>query len=153
MLKKGIVRGINSFLYAIAINVILSVIIMVAVNKPDFIPILPDFAARFSSGTMALLVQTILIGISSAAFGFWSIIMEFERISLLLQSIIYFILTAMVWIPVSILCWDLWKDSLSFITIVTSYLVSYVITWIIQYRNCKDSINQINKKLEELRND
>lgn len=153
MLKKGIVRGINSFLYAIAINVILSVIIMVAVNKPDFIPILPDFAARFSSGTMALLVQTILIGISSAAFGFWSIIMEFERISLLLQSIIYFILTAMVWIPVSVLCWDLGKDIFSFITIVTSYLISYVITWIIQYRNCKDSINQINKKLEELRND
>lgn len=153
MLKKGIVRGINSFLYAIAINVILSVIIMVAVNKPDFIPILPDFAARFSSGTMALLVQWILIGISSAAFGFWSIIMEFERISLLLQSIIYFILTAMVWIPVSVLCWDLGKDIFSFITIVTSYLISYVITWIIQYRNCKDSINQINKKLEELRND
>lgn len=153
MLKKGIVRGINSFLYAIAINVILSVIIMVAVNKPDFIPILPYFAARFSSGTMALLVQWILIGISSAAFGFWSIIMEFERISLLLQSIIYFILTAMVWIPVSVLCWDLGKDIFSFITIVTSYLISYVITWIIQYRNCKDSINQINKKLEELRND
>lgn len=153
MLKKGILRGINSFLYAIAINVILSVIIMATVNKPDFIPILPDFAARFSSETMALLVQWILIGISSAAFGFWSIIMEFERISLLLQSVLYFILTAMVWIPVSILCWDLGKDIFSFITIVTSYLVSYVITWIIQYRNCKDSINQINKKLEELRND
>lgn len=153
MLKKGILRGINSFLYAIAINVILSIIIMAAVNKPDFIPILPDFAARFSSGTMALLVQWILIGISSAAFGFWSIIMEFERISLLLQSVLYFILTAMVWIPVSILCWDLGKNSFSFITIVTSYLVSYVITWIIQYRNCKDSVNQINKKLEELRND
>lgn len=153
MLKKGILRGINSFLYAIAINVILSVIIMATVNKPDFIPILPDFAARFSSETMALLVQWILIGISSAAFGFWSIIMEFERISLLLQSVLYFLLTAMVWIPVSILCWDLGKDIFSFITIVTSYLISYVITWIIQYRNCKDSINQINKKLEELRND
>lgn len=153
MLKKGILRGINSFLYAIAINVILSIIIMAAVNKPDFIPILPDFAARFDSGTMALLVQWILIGISSAAFGFWSIIMELERISLLLQSVLYFILTAMVWIPVSILCWDLGENSFSFITIVTSYLVSYVITWIIQYRNCKDSVNQINKKLEELRND
>ena len=126
---------------------------MAAVNKPDFIPILPDFAARFSSGTMAFLVQWILIGISSSSFGFWSIIMEFERISLLLQSVLYFILTAMVWIPVSVLCWDLGKDIFSFITIVTSYLISYVITWIIQYRNCKDSINQINKKLEELRND
>lgn len=153
MLKRGLSRGINSFLYAIAINVILSIIIMAAVNKSDFIPILPDFAARFSSGTMALLVQWILIGFTSAAFGFWSIIMEYERISLLLQSILYFVLTAIVWIPVAIVCWDLGEDIFSFITIVTSYLLSYSITWIIQYRNCKDSINQINRKLEELRND
>lgn len=153
MIKRGITRGINSFLYSIAINVILSIIIMAAVNKPDYIPVVPDFAARFSSGTMALLVQWILIGITSAAFGFWSIIMEYERIGLLLQSILYFVLTAIVWIPVAIVCWDLGKNKFSFITIVTSYLLSYIITWIIQYRNCKDSIIQINRKLEELRND
>jgi glucan phosphoethanolaminetransferase (alkaline phosphatase superfamily) len=153
MLKKGVSRAINSFLYSIAINVILSIIIMAAVNKPDYIPIVPDYAARFSSGTMALLVQWILIGFTSAAFGFWSIIMEYERIGLLLQSILYFVLTAIVWIPVAIFCWDLGKNIFSFITIVTSYLISYIVTWTIQYRNCKDSIKQINRKLEELRND
>lgn len=153
MIKKGISRGINSFLYSIAINVILCIIIMVAVNKPDYIPIVPDYAARFSSGTMALLVQWILIGLTSAAFGFWSIIMEYERIGLLLQSILYFVLTAIVWIPVAIFCWDLGENVYSFISIITSYLISYIITWTIQYRSCKDSIKQINQKLEELRND
>lgn len=153
MLKKGVSRGINGFIYSIAINVIISIIIMAIVDKPDFIPILPDYAARFSSSTMALLVQWILIGFTSAAFGFWSIVMEYERISLLLQSILYFVLTAIVWIPVAIFCWDLGENSLSFISIVTSYLLSYIITWIIQFRNCKNSINQINRKLEELRND
>lgn len=153
MLRKGILRGVNSFFYSIAINVIIGIIIMAAVDKPDFMPIVPDFAARFSSETMALLVQWILIGITSATFGFWSIIMEHERIGLLFQSILYFVLTAIVWIPVAVLCWGLGENISSFITIVTSYLLSYIISWIIQYRNCKDSINQINRKLEELNND
>lgn len=153
MLKKGIVRGINSFVYSIVINVLLSIIIMAMVNKPDYLPLVPNYAARFSSNTMALMIQWILIGITSAAFGFWSIIMEFERLSLLLQSVIYFILTAIVWIPVALFCWDLGENAYSFITIVISYLISYIITWIIQYRSCKDSVNQINRKLDELRND
>ncbi|WP_455716115.1 DUF3021 domain-containing protein [Anaerosporobacter sp.] len=153
LLKKGIVRGINSFMYSVTINVILSIILIVIVNKPDFLPIVPDYAARFSSGTLALLIQWMLIGLTSAAFGFWSIIMELERMSLLLQSILYFVLTAIVWIPVAIFCWSLGENVFSFITIVTSYVVSYIVTWIIQYRSCRDSIKKINQKLEELRND
>ncbi|WP_310605483.1 DUF3021 domain-containing protein [Anaerosporobacter sp.] len=153
MLKKGLYRGINSFMYSIAINILLATLLMAIVNKSNFLPITPTFAARFSSKSMAFLVQCILIGITSAAFGFWSILMEYTHISLLLQSILYFILTAIVWIPVACFCWDFGSNAFSFITITTSYVISYIVTWAVQYHMCKKSILQINKKLEEMRNE
>ena len=151
MLKRAIKRGIHSFVNAAAINVIIFAIIMAAVNKPDFVPLLPEYAARFSSDILAMIVQIILIGITSAAFGFWSVIMEHERLSLLIQSILYFILTAAVWIPVAVLCWGLGKYVNSFISISLSYLIGYIISWIVQYRSCKHSLHQINEKLKEMR--
>jgi len=151
MLKKAMIRGMNSFVYATTINVIICCIVMVLVNKPDFIPMLPEFSARFSSDIFALIVQLILIGITSASFGFWSIIMEFGRISLLVQSILYFILTAIVWVPVAIICWGLGKYVSTFISISLSYLIAYIISWTVQYRSCKESVKQINQKLKEMR--
>lgn len=151
MLKKAITRAITSFMGAVSINVIIGLLIILIVDKPDFLPVLPEYADRFPSDTIALLVEWLLIGLTSASFGFWSIIMESERISLVAQSILYFILTTIVWLPVSIFCWNTNKYIGSFIGVTLSYLVSYIISWTIQYRLCKESIRQINQKLDEMR--
>jgi len=151
MLKNALVRGINSFMYAIAINVVIALIIIAIVNKPDFIPLVPDYAAHFESGIVALLLQTVLIGMTSAAFGAGSVILEIERWSLLKQSVIYFILTAAIWAPVSIFCWRIDKYPTAFINIICSYIVSYAITWIIQYTLCKKSVAKINQKLNQIK--
>ncbi|WP_167956523.1 DUF3021 domain-containing protein [Anaerosporobacter faecicola] len=151
MLKKAVIRGLNSFMYSVAINVVFAVIMMAVKKDPDFLPVIPDFVAHFPNKTYAFLVQCLLIGLTSTAFGFWSIIMEFERISLLVQSILYFIATTMVWLPVAMYCWNLGKYKVSLIASVISYMISYSVTWVIQYRTCKESINQINKKLGEMR--
>lgn len=151
MLKKALSRGITGFMFATAINIIICGIAIAAANKPDFLPVFPEFAARFSSEILAVIVQCILIGITSASFGFWSIIMEFDRLGLLVQSILYFVLTAIVWIPVAIVCWGLGTYVSTFISISLSYLIAYIISWAIQYRYCKESVKQINQKLKEMR--
>jgi hypothetical protein len=151
MLKNALVRGIHSFMYATAINVVIALIMIAIVNKPDFLPLVPDYAARFESGITAFLLQTVLIGMTSAAFGAGSVILEIERWSLLKQSIIYFILTAAIWVPVSIFCWCINKYTTAFISIICSYIISYVITWIIQYTLCKKSVTKINQKLDQMK--
>lgn len=150
MLKNAIIRGINSFMYAIAVNVLLAFVITAIVNEPGFVPVVPDYAAHFDSNITALLLQFILIGLTSAAFGTGSVIMEFERWSLLKQSIVYFIVTTVIWVPVSIFCWGIDKYSTAFISILTSYVSSYVITWLIQFRLCKKSVTKINQKLIQM---
>ena len=141
-MKKVISRGLSSFSYAITINIVIGMMIMTC--KPGFVPVMPDYAAHFSSDWMAYMVQVILIGVGSAAFGAGSTIMELERWSLIKQSIVFFIVTACVWIPVAVFCWGLGKYVVTFFTVIASYLVSYVITWMVQYKICKNNIKQIN---------
>lgn len=151
MLKNALIRGINSFMYAVSINVVASLIIMVIVGEPDFLPLVPEYAALFKSKAVALLLQNILIGITGSAFGAGSVLLEMERWSLLRQSVIYYIVTAAFWVPVSIFCWRADKYITACISMICSYTASYIITWIIQYRSCKKSVMEINQKLNEMK--
>jgi hypothetical protein len=137
-------------MYATAINVVIALVIVAIVNKPDFLPLVPDYAVHFESEIVAMLLQIVLIGITSAAFGAGSVILEIERWSLLKQSVIYFILTAVVWVPVSIFCWGINKYTTAFISVICSYTISYIITWMVQYNLCKKSVAKINQKINEM---
>jgi glucan phosphoethanolaminetransferase (alkaline phosphatase superfamily) len=150
MLKNALIRGINGFVYAIATNVILALIIIIMAKEPNFVPLVPDYAARFDSEIIALLLQTVLIGLTSAAFGAGSVILEIGHWSLLKQSIIYFIVTTVFWLPVSMFCWGINKYPTAFISVICSYIASYVITWVIQYSSCKKSVAKINQKLLQM---
>ena len=150
MIKRALIRGIRGFICATAINVILAIIIMAFANDPNFVPLVPDYAARFTSVYMALLVQFVLIGLTSAAFGAGSVILEIERWSLLKQSIIYFIVTTLFWLPVSIYCWRIDKYPTAFISIICSYMVSYITTWFLQLSQCKKSVAKINQRLNQM---
>ncbi|MDF2845451.1 MAG: hypothetical protein K0R00_3877 [Herbinix sp.] len=151
MVKRAFLRAFHGFMCGTVINVILALCIVAIVNKPDFAPLVPDYASHFESKIVALLLQCILIGLTSAIFGAGSVILEFERWSLLKQSVIYFILTAIVWVPVSIFCWRIDKYLPAFISFILSYTLTYIISWSIQLKICKKTVLEINQKLEELK--
>lgn len=149
MLKKAFIRGTNSFMYAIGISTVIQMLLLSFVKGMD--PVLPEFGMHFPNLYTAVLVQNILIGFTSAAFGAGSVIMEMERISLVVQSILYFVLTALIWIPVGCICWGLHRYPGTMLVMGVSYTVSYVISWMVQFKQCKKNVEQINKKLLELR--
>lgn len=148
--KIALQRGMKSFCYATVVNLIISILIVACVNKPDFYPLVPDYQAHFTSPLLAFGVQCLLVGLTSAAFGAGSIIMEFAHWSLVKQSIVYFLVTAAFWIPVSVFCWGLGKYKSTFFSVTASYLVGYIISWSVQYKVCKKNIEDINRRLEEL---
>ena len=115
----------------------------------DYVPLLPEFISRFDNATEAFAVQLILIGLSSASLGAGTVIMEMERLSLLTQSLIYFLITCFVWVLVGCYCWGFHKYPLTKLGLGSSYIISYAICWIIQYRLCKKSIEEINRKINE----
>ncbi len=151
MIKQILVRGCNSFAYSIAITCVLQILVLVIYGDPSYIPMLPEYREHFSNPYLAMLTQHIFIGIASASFGAGSVLMELEKISLLVQSILYFILTSLVWIPISCFCWGLHKYPQTLVTVGLSYGVSYAISWFFQYRLCQRNVEEINKRIQELR--
>ncbi|MDE5873379.1 MAG: DUF3021 domain-containing protein [Lachnospiraceae bacterium] len=147
MLKNALIRMTNSFMYAIGITAVIYFFITVG---RDFVPLLPEYRERFDNDTQALIVQLMLIGCMSAALGGGSVIMEMERLSLLAQSIIYFVLASVVWISVGCYCWCIYKYPQALASTIISYVGSYVICWVIQYKLCKKNIEKINRHLQEL---
>lgn len=137
-------RIINSFMYAIGITTVVYIIVIMISGQT---PLLPDYARKFDSDVKALLVQLILVGAMSAALGGGTIIMEFERLGLLAQSAVYFVISLCVWLLVGNFCWCITKYPQAFVSVIVSYTASYIVCWVIQYRICKKNIADINKKL------
>lgn len=150
MLKNLIIRMINSFMYAVGIT---SVVYFFITAGRDFVPLLPEYREQFDNDIQALLVQLMLIGCMSAALGGGSVIMEMKRLSLLAQSIIYFVLASVVWISVGCYCWRIYKYPQALVSTLISYVVSYIICWVIQYKLCKKNIEEINRHLKKLEKD
>lgn len=149
MLKDALIRMANSFMYAIGIT---AVVYFFMTAGRDFVPLLPEYRERFDNDTQALLVQLMLIGCMSAALGGGSVIMEMKRLSLLAQSIIYFVLASVVWISVGCYSWCIYKYPQALASTLISYVVSYIISWAIQYKLCKKNIEEINRHLQEREN-
>lgn len=147
MIKTTITKMINSFCYSIAITAMIYTVLAFAMGH---VPLLPEYANRFENDAVALLVQLLLIGVMSAVLAGGTVILELERLSLLAQSILYFVISSPVWIAVACFCWGFAKYKASAISVCVSYLVSYVICWVIQYRICKKNIEEINEKINSL---
>ena len=150
MVKNVLLRIINSFMYAIGITTVVYIIVIMISGQT---PLLPDYARKFDSDVKALLVQLILVGAMSAALGGGTIIMEFERLGLLAQSAVYFVISLCVWLLVGNFCWCITKYPQAFVSVIVSYTASYIVCWVIQYRICKKNIAHISKKIMELEAD
>lgn len=147
MLKTMLKRMINSFCYAVAITAT-TYVILYLIN--GYVPMLAEYREKFDSEAAAMLVQLVLCGIMSAILAGGTIIMEMEKLSLVLQSILYFLVSSPAWISVACICWGFGTYIQSTIATTISYVVSYFICWIIQYRLCKKNVEEINNELKRL---
>lgn len=148
MLKKAFTRGLYSFVFGTTSGLLIG--LMMSFIEGDEHVIISKYLNSFNAPIRAFAIQCILIGVVSMSFGGFTIFLEKEKWSILKQWIVYFILTTMVWIPVSIFCWG--YDNLpTTISVSLSYLCGYAITAFIQYINCKKSVDEINERLKELK--
>lgn len=148
MIKNIVVRAINSFMYSVGITVVIQFVLLSCFEGMP--PVMQEFGARFSGETVASLTQTMLIGLCSAFFGGGSVIMELEKIGLVVQSILYFMLTAAVWVPVACVCWGIHKYPSALVSVSASYLIAYFISWTVSFKQCKKNVAEINVRLKQM---
>ena len=147
MKKELTKRIIDGFSYAAAINVVVA-LICILVFKVE--PLVPSYSAYFENKSMALLIQIILTGVISGTFAGGTILFEQAKLGLLLQSLLYFLLTTAVCIPITGFCWGLFVYKTSAIIFLCNYFATYFICWTVAYRNSVKEVREINRRIAEI---
>lgn len=129
-------------------TVLVSMIIQLIVLQNGGSVVTDRFAARFMSAEAAAIAQLLLVGTIGAAFSGASVIFLIDRWSLLMQDVVYFVITAAVWVPVLAICWTpMPKEGILFSAV--GWAATYAITWGIQYAVYRARIRALNRKIRE----
>ncbi len=147
MKKELTKRIIDGFSYAVAINVVVA-LICILVFKIE--PLVPSYSAYFENKSMALLVQIILTGVISGTFAGGTILFEQAKLGLLLQSLLYFLLTTAVCIPITGFCWGLFVYKTSALIFLCNYSATYFICWTVAYCSSVKEVREINRRIAEI---
>lgn len=147
MKKELTKRIIDGFSYAVAINVVVA-LICILIFKIE--PLVPSYSAYFENKSMALLVQIILTGVISGTFAGGTVLFEQAKLGLLLQSLLYFLLTTAVCIPITGFCWGLFVYKTSALIFLCNYSATYFICWTVAYRSSVKEVREINRRIAEI---
>ncbi len=112
----------------------------------------PDYVKLFPTPVIAAYVNVLLYGIIGFTFAAMTFIFSSERIGLLLQNVIYFAVTAAVCVSITMILWQLQKYPSAFICTLAGYAATHVIMFIIEYKNLKKDISEINLISDTLEN-
>lgn len=145
-MKNIVSRSLNGFCYSIAITLCVELFVLTVAGKPVM---LPEFVEKYESETVALGVQLLLVGVMSGVTAAGSVIFELKRPGLWVQSVLFLILMLSAWIPVACYVWGFHKYIASMISTLASIVVTYGICWSIQYKMCKQDVQEMNQRLNE----
>ena len=144
VLKRGITSFVLSSFAGLLVNLIID-IIMNAKGMTGFNSMSPDYVALFPSVTIAAYINVFLYGIIGVTFALSALIYEVEKMGFLIQSIIYFVITSVISVGITMLLWQLHKYPAAFISTLAGYAVTYVIMTVIEYKKLKADIKVINE--------
>lgn len=148
MVKRIYQSFIYSAFFGMLANLLIEIIVRL-VSGNEFAPLTPEYQAMFPSYSMALLVDMLLYGVIGATFSGMIFIYELDRLGFVLQSLIYYLVTGLVWIPIATFIWQLQKYPQALMCTIFGYLVTDIIMTIVAYQTTKRNIVQLNAVLEQ----
>ncbi len=149
VLKRSVFSFFISSFAGVTVNLIIDCILN-ASGEAGFISMSPDYVRLFPTPVIAAYVNVLLYGLIGFTFSVMTFIFSVERIGLLLQNIIYFVVTSAVCVSITMILWQLQKYPAAFICTLAGYAATHVIMFIIEYRNLKNDINEINMISENI---
>lgn len=147
-MKEVLKRSVGSFLISAVcgafMNLMIEVVVRMVTGMEDFSPLSPEYIAMFPSERIAVEVNILLYGVIGAAFSFMTFIYEKVEIGFILQNLIYFILTGIVWFPIVVFIWQLNRHPQAFYGTLSGFIATYVIMTVVGYKITKKEIDTIN---------
>ncbi len=144
LLRRTAVSFAISSLAGLLVNLVIDAVANQA-GGDGFIAMSPAFVAMFKTPVLAAYVNVLLYGAIGAVFAAMTMIFEARRIGVILQWILYFCVTSIVCMIITILLWQLHRYPVALVCTFLGYGVTYFIMGVIQYRKLKADIKTINE--------
>ena len=151
LLKTTLKRGAVSFSISAIIGLLINLIVDICVNaagNDGFMSMSPEARALFPTPVIAAYVNVLLYGAIGATFAMMTFLFEIDRLGFVIQSILYFLLTSIVLVGITILLWQLHKHPQALVPTIAGYAVTYFIMFTVEYKELKKNIREINEELE-----
>ena len=149
MLKRATFSFTISCVCGLVVYMLIEFIVCVLVGVEGFSVLTPEYLALFPSETLALEVAVLSHGLIGAAFSAATVIYEKIEMGFILQNVIYFVATGMVWVPVIAFVWQLYRYPSAFFSTIGGFVLTYVIMSVVGYNITKKEVAQINARLAE----
>ena len=143
-LKRGLISFTISMLAGLIVNLLIDSIVS-SVSGTGLISMSPEFLALFPTPVIAGYVNVLLYGVIGFTFSVMTFVYDLERIGFLMQSVIYFAVTAAVCLAITMLLWQLQKYPAPFIGTLAGYAATHAIMFVIAYKRLKKEIGEINE--------
>lgn len=149
ILKRGSISFMISSLCGLVVNMLIEIIVKRITGNMQFSPLSPEFRAMFSSESMAVYVNILLYGVIGLTFSCMTFIYEIGKLGYILQNILYYIGTGIIWVPIVVFMWQLYRYPQALISTFAGFAIAYVVMTIVGYRITKQDVATINLALKQ----
>lgn len=147
VLKRAATSFCISAMCGMLVNLLIELIVRLVTGDTSFVPLSPEYRQYFPSDTIAMEINVLLYGVIGAAFSAAAVVYEWVRIGFLIQNLIYFLLTGLVWVPIVALIWQLSGYPEALLSTLAGFAATYIIMSVVGYRIMRRDVGEINKAL------
>ena len=155
-IKEKFLRGLLGIPIGITICTVISIIISIYINETGdnagiYYPCSTDLINAAGSELNAVIIQLLLSAALGFVMGAATIIWKFENWSIVKQSGVFFIITAIAMLSISWLLYWMEHTVMGFLRYLLNYslyfVIIWLIIWLIEYISVKSKVKKFNEKI------
>ena len=149
MKKQAFLRGLLGFPLGMTMGYIITMIISLISTDGNYTPCVPELIDQMGNEIKAVILQAVLSGLLGSAFAASSVIWEIDSWSITKQSGIYFLITALVMLPVAYFANWMEHTLAGFIAYFGIFCGIFIVVWVAQYLLWKNKIKGLNDRMKK----
>lgn len=149
MKKNIIVRGSIGFPIGITIGYLISIFTSLIWADGYYSPCVPELISVMGNEINAVLLQALLCGLLGIGFSASSVIWEVEHWGIVVQTGVYFAVTAVIMMPIAYITYWMEHSLKGFLSYFGIFVLIFVVVWIVQYMIGKCIVKNLNTNLHK----
>lgn len=142
-------RAVLGIPFGISLGFIITIFISLGFGDGKYYPCVPVLVEKMGNEINAVILQTALCGLLGAGFAACSVIWERENWSIARQTVIYFISSVLIMMPIAYFAGWMEHSLMGFLYYFIIYAVIFVIVWLIQYLSWRKKLKKLNTKINQ----